>query len=200
MVFEYRVISPTVPSQIQAIIREAQLIQHHKGLDNRFQRSLEVLQKAEKALNDLLQDINAELADHEAKCDELKKQANNNKEGNDKMVIDVPISASNGKGKAKERGPSVSADSITESTVDVLDNADGDLPNTPAGEAFRLRRLALHGPLRDCRVTLHQIKFLQGDVYHTLGPRHSADEDECYAMAEEIRRGILKRKTCSIEL
>ena len=45
---------------------------------------------------------------------------------------------------------------------------------------------------RESRVTLHRVKFLQGDVYHVLGGSNAAAEDAAYAAAEDIRRGLLK--------
>lgn len=89
-----------------------------------------------------------------------------------------------GKGKAKERDISPSSD--------VEDAEDYDLPKTPAGQEHGIKRRALQQRLRESNVTLHRVKFLQGDVYHVLGGSHSAAEDAAYAAAEEIRRNLLR--------
>jgi len=65
---------------------------------------------------------------------------------------------------------------------------DGDLPRTPAGEDHLNKKRALQQRLRECYLTLHRIKFLQGDVYHVLGETRAADEDAAYAAAEDVRR------------
>jgi E3 ubiquitin-protein ligase SHPRH len=96
---------------------------------------------------------------------------------------DAASSLEKGKGKDREQSPSSSVD---------LDSDDHDLPRTPAGEEHGIKRRALQHRLRECFITLHRVKFLQGDVYHVLGSSHGPDEDSAYANAEEIRRNLLK--------
>lgn len=90
-----------------------------------------------------------------------------------------------GKGKAIERDESEPPSSDE-------DAEDYDLPKTPAGQEHGIKRRALQQRLRESNVTLHRVKFLQGDVYHVLGGSHSAAEDAAYAAAEEIRRSLLR--------
>lgn len=88
------------------------------------------------------------------------------------------------KGKGKER-PGLS-ESEHESGEESL------LLRSPAGEEYKKIRSALQNRLRECRLTLHRVKFFQGDVYHCLGGDYSASEDAAYDAAEEIRRELLK--------
>jgi len=57
-------------------------------------------------------------------------------------------------------------------------------------EEQAVRRRTLNQRLRETRLLLHRIKFLQGDVYHVLDNQHSSEES--YGVANEIRRELLK--------
>jgi E3 ubiquitin-protein ligase SHPRH len=169
--------------QIQTFIQRAQLQQHNEDDRIRYQHSLETLLLAEKEANKLIEETKTAIAEHEAKGDALKKEAATLRE----LRNSEPTEQSNdkGKGKAPERETTPSSDMAAE---------DDDLPKTPAGQEHGIKRRALQQRLRECHVTLHRVKFLQGDVYHVLGGQHSTAEDEAYAAAEEIRRDLLKSK------
>jgi E3 ubiquitin-protein ligase SHPRH len=126
------------------------------------------------------------------KGDELKKAAAALKEGNENPLHenmaaeqDAAPSLDKGKGKNREQSPPPSSSTN-------LDSDDHDLPRTPAVEEHGIKRRALQHRLRESFVTLHRVKFLEGDVYHVLGASHGPDEDAAYASAEEIRRNLLK--------
>jgi E3 ubiquitin-protein ligase SHPRH len=64
------------------------------------------------------------------------------------------------------------------------------LPKTPAGDEHRTKRSAIKQRLRECRLLLHKVNFLQGDVFHVLGK--SEEEDAAYQAADELRHQLLK--------
>jgi len=80
----------------------------------------------------------------------------------------------------------------------VKPNDDGDesdnsgLPKTPAGEEHVHKSRALQQRLRDCYLTLHRVKFLQGDMYHWMGERKVVEELGAYKAADELRSKLLK--------
>lgn len=176
-------ISHTTSAQIQIFILRAQLQQHREEDRTRYQHSLETLLLAEKEANKLIEEIKAAIAEHDDKGELLKKEAATLRELRKPETIEQ--SHDKGKGKALERDVSPSSDA---------DSEDHDLPRTPAGQEHGIKRRALQQRLRECNVTLHRVKFLQGDVYHVLGGQYSTAEDEAYVAAEDIRRGLLKSK------
>lgn len=98
------------------------------------------------------------------------------------------VDSFNGKGKEREREASV----VSSAFSDDSSSEDRGLPRTPAGKEHRSKRGALRNRLRECRLVLHRVKFLQGDVYHVLGDSHSPLENDAYGAAEVIRRELLK--------
>jgi E3 ubiquitin-protein ligase SHPRH len=164
--------------KIQIFIQRAQLQQHNEDDHTRYQHALETLLLAEKEANKLIEDVKTVIAEHDEKGETLKKEAAVLRELRNPEIVEE--SKDKGKGKAIEREASPSSDA---------DSEDHDLPKTPAGQEHGIKRRALQQRLRECNVTLHRVKFLQGDVYHVLG---GAQEDEAYAAAEEIRRSLLK--------
>ncbi|KII84144.1 hypothetical protein PLICRDRAFT_179819 [Plicaturopsis crispa FD-325 SS-3] len=166
--------------KVQSLIRRAQLQQHHNADRTRHRRALDTLLQAEKETNELIKEVTAALGEHELKGEALKKETAARREalkGRDKDAL-----ADKGKGKARERSSSATPSDDDESE-------DGDVPKTPAGEAYTNKRRALQQRVRESRVLLHRVKFLQGDVCHVLG---APEEDAAYAAAEEIRRDLLK--------
>jgi E3 ubiquitin-protein ligase SHPRH len=95
-------------------------------------------------------------------------------------LIEEFESLDKGKGKARE---------VSEVPSERVDVEDADLPHSLVGEDHRKKRGALQLRLRECRLTLHRAKFLQGDIYHILGS--SAEEDAAYSAAEKIRQNLL---------
>lgn len=112
-------------------------------------------------------------------------------------LLKVGISATdeggqnNGKGKQRE---------VSAVPSDPGDSGDENLSHSPAGEEHGKKRGALQNRLRECRLTLHRTKFLQGDMYHALGEAHSASEDAAYEAAEKIRRDLLKGELSVLSL
>ncbi|KAJ7257871.1 SNF2 family N-terminal domain-containing protein [Mycena haematopus] len=162
-------------SKIQGLIRMAQLQQH--GADkNRYQRCLETLLLAEKEATQLINEIESAIATHEA-----------NRSFHHAEEIETDPSASvDEKGKGKEQERSLSPLS------DVESDEDDDGAQTSALKEHRKKRHALQHRLRETKLVMHRVKFLEGDAYHMLGASQSAAEDAAYAEAEKIRRAILK--------
>ncbi|EGN92623.1 hypothetical protein SERLA73DRAFT_79438 [Serpula lacrymans var. lacrymans S7.3] len=167
-------------TKTQSLIRYAQLQQHDEENRDRYQRSLESLLLAEKELEQHIEEIKNAITEHGDKGEALKKEA---------TLLGEPrtqkSSTNNGAGKGKMR-------EMSPLTEDESDDGDSDLPHTPAGEEHRIKKRALQQRLRECHMVLHQIKFLQGDIYHSLGQSYSESEDAAYEAAEKIRKDLLK--------
>ncbi|KAF7356798.1 SNF2 family helicase [Mycena venus] len=164
--------------QIQSLIRMAQLQQH--GDDkNRYQHCLETLLLAEKEATQLIKEIESAIATHEA--NRSLHQAHEPEPD--------PSTSPDEKGKGKERERSSSPLSDIESNED--QDHDGSSESSALKE-HRAKRQALKQRLREAKLVMHRVKFLQGDAYHMLGASQSAAEDAAYGEAEKIRRAILK--------
>jgi len=174
--------------QANELARHAQLIQHDKSIDARYYKALEILLEAEKAADQLVNDVNAAIIGLEAKAEELKKEAAAQRKARAQIEVQGPgLGLDKGKGKAPARDNSPSGDGQVSEYGE-----DGDLPRTPAGEEHLNKRRALQQRLRECYLVLHRIKFLQGDIYHVLGETEAAKEDAAYAVAEDLRHRLLR--------
>ncbi len=159
--------------QVQAIVRLAQLKQHDNNDHNRHHRSLELLLAAEKEANKLIDEIELAITEHDVRGDLLKKEAAARRASQPELP--------SRKGKERELSWTPSEDTD-----------DDGLPRTPAGEEHGIKRRALQQRLRESRMVLHRVKFLQGDTYHVLGDSFAAEESAAYAECEEMRRNLLK--------
>ncbi|KAJ7132049.1 SNF2 family N-terminal domain-containing protein [Mycena epipterygia] len=166
-------------SKVQGLIRMAQLQQHVPD-KNRYQHCLETLLLAEKETAQLIEEIESMLATHEANSGLHQEQ--------ESEPETTPNASPADKGKGKERQRSLSPLSDLES-----DDDDDDASHTSATKEHRSRRRALKQRLRECRLVMHRVKFLQGDAYHMLGASQLAAENAAYEEAETIRRTLLKR-------
>ncbi|KAF7984569.1 hypothetical protein HWV62_13783 [Athelia sp. TMB] len=160
-------------ARVLAGVRKAQLQQHGAGRA-RYQDALATLLGAEAEAGGVIAEVGRALAEHAEAGAALK--AADVDEGGKGRARDGD---DGGKGKARDAGSEA-------------DSEEGDVPQTPAGLEHAAKGRALRQRLREARVVLHRVKFLQGDVYHVLGGAHAAAEDRAYADAEEIRRDLLK--------
>ncbi|KAK0502526.1 SNF2 family N-terminal domain-containing protein [Armillaria luteobubalina] len=160
-------------SKVQAIVRLAQLKQHDNNDHSRYHRSLELLLAAEKEADGLIDEIELAITDHDAKGDVLKKEAPA------RRAPQPELPSRKGKERELSWAPSEDTD-------------DDGLPHTPAGEEHGIKRRALQQRLRESRMVLHRVKFLQGDTYHVLGDSFSVEESAAYGESEEMRRNLLK--------
>lgn len=168
--------------QILILARLAQLQQHVANDFIRYQLALQTLKDAEKQANELINEIKTAMDEHLAAGEVLKKEAR-------RLSAKARVTSTStvDKGKGKER-----AVSEVPSTSEDEDSEVEGLPRNPAGEDHATRSGALQHRLREIRLLLHKVKFLQGDVYHILGEAYSSAEAEAYDAAEAIRRDLLK--------
>ncbi|KAG6895597.1 hypothetical protein C0992_000477 [Termitomyces sp. T32_za158] len=165
--------------QVQASIRVAQLQTHDENDPERFQRALNTLLEAEKDAQSLVDEAQAALDKYLAKKKRTEHEAGENGVGE---------SSEKARGKRRQ---------VPEEELDELSDSDdesedaGDMLGKGTGKPAK-KRSALQNRLRECRITLHRAKFLQGDIYHALGADRSVDEDAAYGVAESIRRGLLQ--------
>ena len=161
---------------------------------NRYQSALETLDMAEKDTLKHLEEIETTLAKHDAKGKEMKLEAATLRQARAQALsLDVTVTQ---KGKGKEReifSDDENEDRDKDKEIEhdgEVDPEEKDLPKTPAGEEHRIKRRSIKQRLREGRLVLHRVKFLQGDVFHVLG--RPADEDAAYQAAETLRHGLLK--------
>lgn len=169
--------------QILILSRLAQLQQHVANDFIRYQLALQTLKDAEKQANELINEIKTTMDEHRA-AGEVLKESRRELLSAKAGEASTPTVA---KGKGKEREVSE-----VPSTSENEDSEVKELPRNPAGEEHATRSGALLHRLREIKLVLHKVKFLQGDVYHMLGEAYSSAEAEAYDAAEAIRRDLLK--------
>jgi len=172
-----------------------QMMQHDVSIDQRPQKCLEMLLRAEKEAEELIAEVLSAITKHDAKGVELKAEM-------------ASLRAARGKEQLFKRNVKYNHGCIQgirphmdddDSSIDD-DNDESDdsgLPKTPAGEEHLHKSRALQQRLRDCYFALHRVKFLQGDMYHWMGGSKVAEEATSYKAADEIRGKILKCTFCS---
>jgi len=129
---------------------------------NRYQHALETLLRAEKEAVAMIEEVKTGLADHTAKGALLKK--------------DPAVATAEDKDKDKDKDKGKQRQ-VSEDPPEAVGSDDRDLPHSPAADEHgKKKRGALQHRLRECRLTLHKAKFLQGDIYHILGVSQSEDE------------------------
>jgi len=173
-------------AKIQMLIRHAQLEQQDETVPNRYQNALRTLKIAEAESKKHIDEIKDVLSRHDAKGKILKEEAARLRQERQEKSgeQETPFDDKKGKRKAHDIEDEREEDGGEE------DPEEKGLPKTPAGEEHRVKRRALKMRLRESYVTLHRVKFLQGDVNHVLGD--SEQEDVAYQAAEQLRRDLLK--------
>ena len=171
--------------KVQIMIRTAQLTQHNGANLNRHQTALEILLLAEMDAEKHIREIKNVLEEHDVKGKVLKEEAALLRQKQAEIYAEETVVTSKGKGKAREESP----ERLDEGGEDEDPEEQG-LPKTPAGEEHRAKRMAIKQRLREGTLTMHRVKFFQGDVYHVLG--NSEAEDAAYQAAERLRRELLK--------
>ncbi|KAI0060074.1 hypothetical protein BV25DRAFT_1956450 [Artomyces pyxidatus] len=176
-------------SKVNELAATAQMMQHDQTIESRHKKALDILLQAEKEADQLINDLNEALNEHEATGATLKKEAAALREARGQGRRPTPFDDPSGKGKARAAERDMSPLSDNDSDDDWEDD---ELPKTPAGEEHINKKRALQQRLREVYLTTHRVKFLQGDVYHVLGEGKAAEEDAAYAAAEALRRRLLK--------
>ncbi|THG95740.1 hypothetical protein EW026_g5964 [Hermanssonia centrifuga] len=162
--------------KVQALTVLAQLTQRMERNAARYKAALETLLQAEKEVVQVISDIEAIVAKHEAEGRLLKQEAT--------ALIGADVNNQKGKVRASDAFSSVDHESF--------DGDDDGLPRNSVGDRYRTKRNALQLRLRECQVTLHKVQFLKGDIYHILGESFGEQESAAYAAAEDLRRILLK--------
>jgi E3 ubiquitin-protein ligase SHPRH len=136
--------------KVQILVRFAGLQQRDEADRTRYQHALETLLVAEQEIKQIIEDVKAAIAEHATIGEALKQEALASRNARQKSVAPASDdnSADKGKGKAQD----------DDEASDVDDN---DLPRTLAGEEHASKRRALQLRLREYKVTLHKVKFLQ---------------------------------------
>ncbi|KAI0706718.1 SNF2 family N-terminal domain-containing protein [Cerioporus squamosus] len=165
----------------------AQLIQQEDGNRNRYRQALDLLIEGEQEADKLVADLKEALAEHVKEGERLKAEFRaSRRQGSSAAQSDKSKQdQTEDKGKGRARNESETPD------LDLEEDEEG-IPKNPAGDAHRAKGTSLHQRLREARIILHKIKFLQGDVYHVLGKSYENSENEAYAAAEDLRRQLLK--------
>ncbi|KAI0830062.1 SNF2 family N-terminal domain-containing protein [Trametes gibbosa] len=169
-------------NKVSTMASLAQLLQQDETKLNRYRESLDILLAAETDARKLVSDLNDVLAEHTEEGEKLKTETARRREERCQIAHHHP--ADEGKGKNRARSDTPDHESV--------DADDEGLPQNSVGDAHRTKAAALNGRIRDARIILHKVKFLQGDIYHVLGEHYANQENDAYAAAEELRRVLLK--------
>ena len=176
--------------QINEMAIATQIMQHNPRLDRREEKCLEILLQAEKEADCLISEVLSSIAEHDAEGGKLTAEA---------MTLRAArreIQASRqdrGQNCGDDEGDKRQKDhrSPIDDDDDNLSDSEG-LPKTTAGEEHVHKSRALQQRLRECYVTLHRVKFLQGYVYHWIGETKAGEEAAAYMAAERLRSKLLK--------
>ncbi|KAL0952896.1 hypothetical protein HGRIS_007114 [Hohenbuehelia grisea] len=163
----WRSLQDDCKAHVQAQVRRAQLLPKVSNNFNNHQEALKILNVAEVDARSLVQDVKDAIAALDSK----------RPGGGSEIATDDTQDADKGKGKGREVDSPQS------------DDSDSDLRG-PEYEDYLVRRRALLLRLREASLTLHRVRFLQGDVYHNLG--RSDEEIAAYGEAEFLRDSLLK--------
>jgi len=168
-----------------------QIMQYDVGIDQRPQNCLEILLQAEREADEVIADVLSAIKDHDAEGVELKAEAawlraeRRKRQGfGDNEVYDF-------EGTKDIRRDGLLDDSVPNDEGD-NESDDSGLPKTPTGDEHLHKSRALQQRLRDCYLTLHKVKFIQGDMYHWMGESKAVNEELAYKAADGIRKKLLK--------
>ncbi|OSD03772.1 hypothetical protein PYCCODRAFT_1365388 [Trametes coccinea BRFM310] len=169
-------------NKVAAMANLAQLVQQDDANRNRYREALDILLAAEKEAQKLVGDLVEAVEAHTKEGEQLKAETAKRRE----ELRQAHAEKANDKGKGRARSDT------PEHEHEHVDADEEGLPHNRIGDAHRAKRVALQTRLREARIVLHKVKFLQGDVYHVLGEQYVNQENEAYAAAEELRRVLLR--------
>lgn len=164
------------------MVNATQIMQHDAGIYQRSQKCLDILLQAEREADEVITDVLSAITDHDAEGIELKAEAAPLRAGRDNEVDEFEDTEG-----IRRDGP---LDDNSSTSDD--ESEDGGLPKTPAGDEHLHKSRALQQRLRDCYLTLHKVKFIQGDMYHWMGESKVAHEELAYRAAAGVRKKLLK--------
>src|SRR6266566_2705000 len=175
------------------MVNATRIMQHDVGIDQRPQNCLEILLQAEREADEVIADVLSTIADHDAEGVELKAEAAWLRAERRKRQAFGDNEVYGFEGTEGIRRDGLLDDSFS-TFDDENDNEldDSGLPKTPAGDEHLHKSRALQQRLRDCYLTLHKVKFIQGDMYHWMGESKAVEEELAYKAADGIRKKLLK--------
>jgi E3 ubiquitin-protein ligase SHPRH len=175
------------------MVNATQMMQHDVGIDLRSQKCLEMLLQAEREADEVIADVLSAIADHDAKGVELKAEAASLRAERGKRQAFGDNEVYDFKGAQGIRRDGLLDDSFSTFDDEGDNESDGGgLPKTPAGDEHLHKSRALQQRLRDFYLTLHKVKFIQGDMYHWMGESKAIEEELAYKAADGIRKKLLK--------
>jgi len=168
-------------------------MRHDIGIDQCPQKFLEILSQAEREADEVIADVLSAIADHDAKGLELKAEAASLRaeRGKKQAYGDNEVYDFEGTEGIRRGGLLDDCFSTSDDECDNESN-DGRLPKAPAGDEHLHKSRALQQRLRECYLTLHKVKFIQGDMYHRMGESKAVGEELAYSAADGIRKKLLK--------
>lgn len=165
-------------------------MQHDPSIDRREEKCLEILLQAEKEANCVIAEVLSSIANHDAEGKKLMAEAaalRAERRGKQTSRQDAGhTSEDDGRDGRQEDHHSSMFDED-----DNVSESEG-LPKTVAGEEHVHKSRALQQRLREFYLTLHRVKFLQGDVYHWMGESKTEEEVVAYEAADGLRSKLLK--------
>jgi E3 ubiquitin-protein ligase SHPRH len=173
--------------KIQSQTKLSQLLLRAEANHRGRTEALELLLAAEKDANAMIKEISHAVDEKLKLLRDLRTRHDSplsDELSDNEDEVDDPDNKLKGKGKAVDRG------------LELVDTEDEENHNSPRIKAqikeLRSQRQAHTARLRETRVILHHVKFMQGDVYHVLGQKYQAEEEAAYGAAEQIRSDLLK--------
>jgi E3 ubiquitin-protein ligase SHPRH len=174
------------------MVKATQIMQHDVGIDQRPQNCLEMLLQAEREADEVIADVLSAITDHDDEGANLKAEAAWLRAERRKRQAfgDNEVEGTEGIRRDGLFDDSFSKFDDEDESDSKLD--DSGLPKTPAGDEHLHKSRALQQRLRDCYLTLHKVKFIQGDIYHWMGESKVVEEELAYKAADGIRKKLLK--------
>ena len=172
--------------QINEMAIATQIMQHDPRLDRAEEKCLEVLLRAEKEADCVIAEVLSSITDHDAEGEKLVAEAVALRAARREKQDEGHICGDdNGDGRQEDHHSSMFDEDNNFSDYEGL-------PKTVAGEEHVHKSRALQQRLRECYLTLHRVKFLQGDVYHWMGESKAGEEAAAYGAADGLRSKLLK--------
>ncbi|KAH9001925.1 SNF2 family N-terminal domain-containing protein [Lactarius hatsudake] len=177
-------------NKINEMVVATQIMQYDPRLNGREEKCLEILLKAENEADHVISEVLSYIADHDAQGEKLIEEAAALRAARREEQASGQNVGHNRRGD-DEGGGRQEDHRVMFDDDDNLSDHEG-LPKTAAGEEHVHKSRALQQRLRECYLTLHRVKFLQGDVYHWMGESKAGEEAAAYGAADGLRNKLLK--------
>ena len=172
--------------QINEMAIATQIMQHNPRLDHPEEMCLEILLQAEKEADSIISEVLSNIAGHDVEWEKLTREAAALRATRRRIQAARQHRGHDDEGEERQKYHRSSIDDD-----DDVSDSEG-LPKTVAGEEHAHKSRALQQRLRECYLTLHRVKFLQGDVYNWIGESKAVEEAAAYEAAGGIRSKLLK--------